>query len=200
MGTGSFPGVKRPGRGVDHPPPPSAEVKVRLRLYFYSPFGPLWPVLRWTYLKIKSLKLLQEKHWWFGEHYVHIFYNDTSKFLAHFPTKRWPLFDRNIQCRIFWISSSNTDMGKNKRKMCSIGLEWMTYCVVTGNVPCNRLAPSPVLLTPVKSDMWLACLATALGSPGDRLIRQFKLRHFSITLSVAWKLPRSGIIHGPSRQ
>jgi hypothetical protein len=27
MGTGSFPGVKRPGRGADHPPPPSAEVK-----------------------------------------------------------------------------------------------------------------------------------------------------------------------------
>jgi hypothetical protein len=27
MGTGSFPGVKRPGRGVDHPPPPSAEVE-----------------------------------------------------------------------------------------------------------------------------------------------------------------------------
>jgi hypothetical protein len=26
MGTGSFPGVKRPGRGADHPPPPSAEV------------------------------------------------------------------------------------------------------------------------------------------------------------------------------
>ena len=24
MGTGSFPGVKRPGRGVDHPPPCSA--------------------------------------------------------------------------------------------------------------------------------------------------------------------------------
>ena len=26
MGTGSFPGVKRLGRGVDHPPPSSAEV------------------------------------------------------------------------------------------------------------------------------------------------------------------------------
>jgi hypothetical protein len=26
MGTGSFPGVKRPGRGGDHPPPSSAEV------------------------------------------------------------------------------------------------------------------------------------------------------------------------------
>jgi hypothetical protein len=36
MGTGSFPGVKRPGRGVDHPPPSSAEVKERLVLYLYS--------------------------------------------------------------------------------------------------------------------------------------------------------------------
>jgi hypothetical protein len=27
MGTGSFLGVKRPGRGADHPPPSSAEVK-----------------------------------------------------------------------------------------------------------------------------------------------------------------------------
>jgi hypothetical protein len=27
MGTGSFPGVKRPGRGADHPPSPSAEVE-----------------------------------------------------------------------------------------------------------------------------------------------------------------------------
>jgi hypothetical protein len=27
MGTGTFPGVKRPGRGADHPPPSSAEVK-----------------------------------------------------------------------------------------------------------------------------------------------------------------------------
>jgi hypothetical protein len=27
MGTGSFPGIKRPGRGADHPPPPRAEVE-----------------------------------------------------------------------------------------------------------------------------------------------------------------------------
>jgi hypothetical protein len=27
MGTGFFPGVKRPGRGADHPPPSSAEVR-----------------------------------------------------------------------------------------------------------------------------------------------------------------------------
>jgi len=30
MGTGSFQGVKRPGRGVEHPTPSSAEVKERV--------------------------------------------------------------------------------------------------------------------------------------------------------------------------
>ena len=37
MGTGSFPGIKRPGRDVDHPPPSSAEVKERVELCLYSP-------------------------------------------------------------------------------------------------------------------------------------------------------------------
>jgi len=45
MGTGSFSGVKRPGRDVDHPSPSSAEVKEKVALYPYSPFGPSWPVL-----------------------------------------------------------------------------------------------------------------------------------------------------------
>ena len=36
IGTGSIPGVKRPGRGVDHPHPSSAEVKKRVELYLYS--------------------------------------------------------------------------------------------------------------------------------------------------------------------
>jgi hypothetical protein len=44
----SFPRVKRPGRGVDHPPPSSAEVKEIIQLYVYSPSGPPWPVLGWT--------------------------------------------------------------------------------------------------------------------------------------------------------
>jgi len=48
MGTASFPGLKRPGRGVDHPPPSSAEVKETVQLYFYSASRPSWPVLRWT--------------------------------------------------------------------------------------------------------------------------------------------------------
>jgi len=35
MGTGSLPGVKRPGRGADHPSPSSAEVEGRVELYIY---------------------------------------------------------------------------------------------------------------------------------------------------------------------
>jgi hypothetical protein len=33
-----FPGVKRPGRGVDHPPPSSAEVKKRVELHPFLAF------------------------------------------------------------------------------------------------------------------------------------------------------------------
>ena len=45
MGTVSFPGVKRPGRGAEHPPPFSAEVTERIRLYIYSPSRSSWSVL-----------------------------------------------------------------------------------------------------------------------------------------------------------
>jgi hypothetical protein len=45
LGTGPLPGVKRPGRGVDHPPF-SAKVKERAELYLHSPSGTSWPVIR----------------------------------------------------------------------------------------------------------------------------------------------------------
>ena len=45
---GLFPGVKRPGRGVDHPHPSSAEVKERVEIYLYSPSEPWWHVIWWT--------------------------------------------------------------------------------------------------------------------------------------------------------
>jgi hypothetical protein len=45
MGTGSFPGVKRPGQGVDHSHPSNTDIKERVELYLYSPSGPTWPVL-----------------------------------------------------------------------------------------------------------------------------------------------------------
>jgi hypothetical protein len=35
MGTGSFPGIKRPGYGVDHPPSSSTEVEGIVELYLY---------------------------------------------------------------------------------------------------------------------------------------------------------------------
>ena len=41
MGTG----VKWPGRGVDHPPTSSPEVKDRVKLYVYSIFGLSWLVM-----------------------------------------------------------------------------------------------------------------------------------------------------------
>ena len=42
----SFPGVRRLGRGVNHPPTPSSVgVKERAELYLYSPSMPSWPVL-----------------------------------------------------------------------------------------------------------------------------------------------------------
>jgi len=42
--TGSFPGVKWLGCGVNHPPPSSSKVKERVELYLYSTSGPSWPV------------------------------------------------------------------------------------------------------------------------------------------------------------
>jgi len=40
VGTGTFPGVKWLGRGVDHTPPSSAKVKDRVELYLYYPSEP----------------------------------------------------------------------------------------------------------------------------------------------------------------
>jgi len=45
MGTGSFLGVNRPVRGVEHPTLSRAEVKEKVELYLCSPFGPSFPVL-----------------------------------------------------------------------------------------------------------------------------------------------------------
>jgi hypothetical protein len=41
----SFLGAKRSGRGVNHPPPSSAEVKESVELYLYSPSWPSWSVI-----------------------------------------------------------------------------------------------------------------------------------------------------------
>ena len=53
-GTGSFPGIKRRGRGVKHPTLPKVEVKERVQLYTYSSSATSWPVLGWA-LPVPSL-------------------------------------------------------------------------------------------------------------------------------------------------
>ena len=50
MGTASFPEVKRPGRGADHPPPSKRRGHERVGLYLYSPSGPSWPVIGGTFI------------------------------------------------------------------------------------------------------------------------------------------------------
>jgi len=39
MGTGTFPGIKRPGRGVDQTSSSSTDVKKRVYLHLYCPSG-----------------------------------------------------------------------------------------------------------------------------------------------------------------
>jgi hypothetical protein len=39
-----FPGVKRPGCGIKHPPQSNAEVKDKVDLYLCSPSRPTWPL------------------------------------------------------------------------------------------------------------------------------------------------------------
>ena len=60
MSTGSFPGIKQPGRGADHPPPFKCRGHERVELYLYSPSGPSWPVIgrTLTFLRPRTSKQL----------------------------------------------------------------------------------------------------------------------------------------------
>jgi len=59
MGTGSFTGLKRPGRGLDHAPSSGAEVKEGVELYIYFHSETSWPVLGRTL----SLKKVKQSHY-----------------------------------------------------------------------------------------------------------------------------------------
>ena len=59
----SFLGVKRRGRGVGHPLPSSAQVKERVQLYLYSPYGLSWPVIGEYYLYHLTCLKRNEQRW-----------------------------------------------------------------------------------------------------------------------------------------
>ena len=56
---GSFPEVKRPGRGFDHPSSSTSDVKERIVLYLHSPCEPSWQVMEWTLTEPFTYQLRQ---------------------------------------------------------------------------------------------------------------------------------------------
>ena len=72
MGTGSFPGVNWTGRGVDHPPHSSVEVRERVELYLYSPSWAFFPCSRVNYT--------------FTLHYITLHYITLHYIILHYST------------------------------------------------------------------------------------------------------------------
>jgi hypothetical protein len=65
VGNASFPGVKRPGRGVNQPPNSSADVKERVELCLYSPSEPFWQVIQRTLALLLRVWLVPiAERWW----------------------------------------------------------------------------------------------------------------------------------------
>jgi len=77
MGTGSFPGIKRPGRGVDHPPPLAPNLKEE---YSYTSTPPLglrglfWGELHlYLYLKGSTLPTRKPDVSTVQDHYMPVY-------------------------------------------------------------------------------------------------------------------------------
>jgi hypothetical protein len=89
----SVPVVKRPGRGLNHPPPSSAEVKERVELYLYSPSELSWPVLGKKKLLCSMYIVvnLTETHSGFCEERTQYLYTASSFYLALFAAQHRPL-------------------------------------------------------------------------------------------------------------
>jgi hypothetical protein len=62
MGTGSFPGLKRPGRDADHTPPSSAEVTKGYSYTSIHPLGLFRPVIGLLYLFLLLLDDADDDH------------------------------------------------------------------------------------------------------------------------------------------
>ena len=83
MGTGSFPGVKGPGRGADHPPLSKCRSHERVELYLYSPSGPQWPVIWRTF----TFTLPIEKNYCILK--CNLLYSSSKIFLFYLQCRSW---------------------------------------------------------------------------------------------------------------
>jgi hypothetical protein len=87
MGTGSFLEVKRPGRGVDHLPSYSAEVKEEVELYLYSQSRLSWSVIG-RHLPLPGAKTIKLFQTLFFPNHLH-----SSKHSSQHPVlERLPMF------------------------------------------------------------------------------------------------------------
>ena len=80
----SSPGVKRMGRGVNHPLIPSAKVKEKVELHLYSPSGPSWPALGRMFFTFAFSDSHRRRTWtcWFTNDTTHAYRNELS--VPHF--------------------------------------------------------------------------------------------------------------------
>ena len=134
MGTGSFPLVNRPGRGVDHAPASRAEAKERVELYSYSPCGSSWPVLGWTLPLPLTLTSI----------YVFIYFIFIIYFVIYFIIYLFHLFcylfcylfiSLFIYLLIYLYMASRPDDGLNLNRY----MQCISYCCILINVDSNDL-------------------------------------------------------------
>jgi len=99
----SFPGVKRLGRGFNHPLPSSAEVKESVDLYLCSSFGPSWYVtgrnlphcLPEQHLDMKGFLRILLEHVSYRQAYIQLTQRECSNFITVIRTvvRFWPKLD-----------------------------------------------------------------------------------------------------------
>ena len=95
-------GVKRPGRGINHPRPSNAEVKERVQVYLYSTSGPSWPYLGWTSISSKQCLTTE-----FLPHRKHCFSITKTQIVTLFrETISYKPYGRDLHwCRTIWCNN-----------------------------------------------------------------------------------------------
>ena len=134
MGTGSFPGVKRPGRGADHPLPSKRRGHERVGLYLYSPFGPQWPIMGRTFTLLRFVSLLS--------------FRFTSVLFSFFLSFVLSLFHFGVFFSSFYILSlslfsvtlNEITPSPDQQSLCNLKCDYSKVCFST--FCCNSLLTS----------------------------------------------------------